>query len=96
MSVAVAPGSRVKRNGKMNILNKKNHFLPSTNYELWIQIKGNETINFDLRKFGNFCHRPPLLMFAPADENLATPLITTSGILVGLYRRFGVYYVSLV
>jgi hypothetical protein len=33
----------------MNVLNeKKNDFLPSTNYELWMQIKGNETINFDL------------------------------------------------
>ena len=46
-------------------------------------------MNFDLWKFGNFCHRPPLLMFAPVDENLATPLITTSGVLVDLYRRFG-------
>jgi len=77
-------------------LKKEIDFLPSTNYELWIQMKGNETINLDLLKFGNFCHRPPLLMFAPVDENLATSLIMTSCVLVDLYRRFGVTYVSLV
>ena len=59
-------------------------------------MKGNEAINFDLLKFGNFCHRPPFLTFALVDENLATPLIMTSGVLVNLYRRFGVTCVSLV
>jgi len=28
-------------------LKKEIDFLPSTNYELWIQMKGNETINLD-------------------------------------------------